>query len=232
VNELDLSERAFALAREQMVAAQIAGRDVSDPRVLAAMRQIPRHLFVPDELCSRAYEDGPLPIGAGQTISQPYVVAYMTQVLELRGGERVLEIGTGCGYQTAVLAELAREVASVEIVTSLAVRARELLGRLGYTNVRFRFGDGHVGWPEAAPFEAILVAAAPQRLPPMLLDQLALGGRLVIPLGGEEQQLLLVERTPHGFVQRRLMPVRFVPMTGEPLYERQEEGTEPGSVTN
>jgi protein-L-isoaspartate(D-aspartate) O-methyltransferase len=197
-----------------MVVEQLACRDVDDPRVLEAMRRVPRHLFVDAGLRARAYDDGPLPIGAEQTISQPYVVASMTQALGLRGEERVLEVGTGCGYQTAVLAELAREVHSIEIVPELAARARVRLARLGYAGVRLRSGDGRLGWPEAAPFEAILVAAAPARIPRALLDQLAPGGRLVIPVGGADQDLVLVERTSAGFAQRTLFPVRFVPLTG------------------
>jgi protein-L-isoaspartate(D-aspartate) O-methyltransferase len=208
------SEAEHAAARERMVREQLAARDIVDPRVLEAMRRVPRHVFVPRELRGHAYEDGPLPIGAGQTISQPYVVALMTQALALRGGERVLEIGTGCGYQTAVLAELAREVGSVEIVDELLGRARGALAALGARNVHLRAGDGRRGWPEASPFDAILAAAAPEAVPEPLLDQLALGGRLVIPIGGDVQELVLIRRDADGLLRRRLILVRFVPMTG------------------
>ena len=205
----------FEAAREAMVREQLAGRDIHDQRVLAAMRRVPRHLFVPEALRAGAYADHPLPIGEDQTISQPYVVAFMTQALRLGGGERVLEIGTGSGYQAAVLAELAREVWSIEIVEPLARRARRALEQAGYGDVRLRVGDGYRGWPEAAPFDAIVVTAAPDHVPPALVEQLAVGGRLVIPVGGFDQELLLIERTSTGTTQRSILPVRFVPMTGE-----------------
>lgn len=200
--------------RERMVDAQLVAREIHDERVLAAMRRIPRHRFVPESQRALAYEDRPLPIGHSQTISQPFVVAYMTERLALTGSERVLEVGTGSGYQTAVLAELAREVWSIEIVPELANGARELLRTLGYVKVQVRAGDGYQGWPEAAPFDAILVAAAPDHVPQPLLDQLAPGGRMILPVGDDQQSLLLVRRTPEGFRREEVLPVRFVPMTG------------------
>jgi protein-L-isoaspartate(D-aspartate) O-methyltransferase len=202
-------------AREVMLEQDLKARDISDARVLAAMAKVPRHEFVPEHLRDQAYEDHPLPIGFDQTISQPYVVAFMTQSLGLEGNEKVLEIGTGSGYQAAVLAECAREVFSIEIVEPLAQRAGEVLGRLGYRNVHLRAGDGYRGWPDEAPFDAIMVTAAPEHVPQPLLDQLAVGGRLVIPVGRFDQDLLLIERTPQGLAERRILPVRFVPMTGE-----------------
>ncbi len=206
----------LAAAREQMVQRQLAARGVRDPRVLEAMRKVPRHELVPPELRGEAYDDRPLPIGHGQTISQPYIVAAMTEALRLAGDERVLEVGTGSGYQAAVLAELAREVYSIEIVAPLAERARRDLARLGYANVQVRQGDGYRGWPEHAPFDAIVVTAAPDHVPEPLLAQLAPGGRLVLPLGGSfAQELVLLTRGADGVTRQELLPVRFVPMTGE-----------------
>ncbi len=202
--------------RERMVREQIEARGVDNTRVLEALRKVPRHLFVPQQFESQAYADEPLPIGHGQTISQPYVVAFMSKELELKPEDKVLEIGTGSGYQAAVLAQLAKEVYSIEIVEPLAREARERLERLGYTNVRVRVGDGYRGWPEAAPFDAIIVTAAPDHVPPALLDQLREGGRMVLPLGrGYEQDLIKVRRTGKGLQQEVLLPVRFVPMVGE-----------------
>jgi len=206
---------AWAEARERMVREQIAGRGILDPRVLAAVAHVPRHELVPVEMREQAYEDRPLPIGRGQTISQPYVVAYMTEQLRLRGDERVLEVGTGSGYQAAVLAELAREVYSIEIVPELGERARADLARLGYSNVHVRVGDGYRGWPEHAPFDAIIVTAAPGHVPQPLIDQLAVGGRLVLPVGDFEQELLRIERDATGIRREHLIGVRFVPMRGE-----------------
>jgi protein-L-isoaspartate(D-aspartate) O-methyltransferase len=198
-----------------MVREQIAGRGIQDPRVLAAMSRVPRHELVPEGVRGQAYEDRPLPIGNDQTISQPFVVAYMTEQLRLRGGERVLEVGTGSGYQAAVLAEIAGEVYTIEIVEPLGVRARDDLQRLGYQNVHVRVGDGYRGWPELAPFDAIIVTAAPERVPQPLIDQLAMGGRLVLPVGGFDQELLRIERRADGIHQEKLIDVRFVPMRGE-----------------
>lgn len=198
--------------RRQMVDHQIAARGIVDARVLEAMRRVPRHEFVPAAERAMAYADMPLPIGDGQTISQPYIVALMTELAAIRPGDRVLEIGTGSGYQAAVLAELAAEVYSIEILEPLATRAAATLRRLGYDRVRVRRGDGYAGWPEAAPFAAIVVTAAPPAVPSALLEQLAPGGRLVVPVGTVDQELEVHVRTATGIEQRRVAPVRFVPM--------------------
>jgi len=211
----DRSEEAYAWARERMVQTQIVRRGVRDPLTVAAMRAVPRHRFVPEPLREQAYADHPLPIGLDQTISQPYIVAYMTEALALKGGEKVLEIGTGSGYQAAVLAEIADSVFTIEILKPLADRASEDLRELGYKNVYVLCGDGYQGWPEHAPFDAIIVTAAPDHIPQPLKDQLKIGGRLVIPVGTRYQELLLITRTEKGFEERRLLPVRFVPMTGK-----------------
>ncbi len=206
---------AYALAREAMVREQLEARGIRDPRVLAAMRSVPRHEFVQAAHRDAAYQDRPLPIGHEQTISQPYVVAAMTESLALDGDEKVLEVGTGSGYQAAVLAEIAEQVFSIEIVEALAVSAREALERGGYQNVRVRVGDGYQGWPEQAPFDAIIVTAAPDHVPQPLVDQIAVGGRMVLPVGRDIQELLLIKRTPEGVDRERLLGVRFVPMRGE-----------------
>jgi protein-L-isoaspartate(D-aspartate) O-methyltransferase len=206
---------AFARAREAMVAQQIAARGVRDEATLAALRQVPRHLFVAPEARGQAYDDHPLPIGHGQTISQPYIVAFMTEAAALRGGETVLEIGTGSGYQAAVLSLIAARVFTIEIVTPLADASAQLLKRLGYANVSVRAGDGYLGWPEAAPFDAILVTAAAPRIPEPLKRQLKEGGRLVVPVGDEWQELVVVTRRGDRFEEKRVLPVRFVPMTGK-----------------
>ncbi|HEY7369501.1 MAG TPA: protein-L-isoaspartate(D-aspartate) O-methyltransferase [Thermoanaerobaculia bacterium] len=205
-----------AQLRARMVETQIAARGVRDPRVLDAMRTVPRHLFVGPELRAKAYEDHPLPIPGNQTISQPYIVALMTELLELSPNDRVLEIGTGSGYQSAVLSRLCREVYTIEIVPELARESRERLTQLGYENVEAREGDGYRGWPEKAPFDGIIVTAAPPRIPQPLLDQLAVGGRMVIPVGDYLQELKVFTREADGRItQRDIIPVRFVPMTGE-----------------
>jgi protein-L-isoaspartate(D-aspartate) O-methyltransferase len=209
------AEDPTAAARARMVDQQIAARGVADTRVLEALRRVPRHRLVPEAERYRAYEDRALPIGHGQTISQPYVVAFMTEALELDGSERVLEIGTGSGYQAAVLAELAQHVYSIEIVAPLAERARRDLAELGYTNITLRAGDGYRGWQEFAPFDAIIVTAAPEQVPQPLVDQLAPGGRMIVPVGDESQDLVLLTRTAEGIERKRILPVRFVPMTGE-----------------
>jgi protein-L-isoaspartate(D-aspartate) O-methyltransferase len=201
--------------REAMVQTQLASRDISSTTVLSAMRRVPRHALIPEQMRPLAYADHPLPIGHDQTISQPYIVAAMTQAAQLKPSARVLEVGTGSGYQGAVLAELASEVYTIEIVAPLAERAKRDLGALGYKNIRFRTGDGYKGWPEAAPFDAIIVTAAPPEVPPPLVEQLKVGGRLVIPVGKYYQELIVIERTEEGAIRRTLMPVRFVPMTGE-----------------
>ena len=199
-------------SRARMVAEQIEARGVRDPRVLAALRRVPRELFVPDDQRAGAYEDRPMPIGYGQTISQPYIVGYMSEALAVEPSHRVLEIGTGCGYQTAVLAELAAEVYSIELLPVLAERARRTLDGLGYTNVHVRVGDGHAGWPEHAPFDRILAAAAPPEIPPALLDQLADGGILVIPVGVDNQELRVLQKHADRLELLSTLPVRFVPM--------------------
>jgi protein-L-isoaspartate(D-aspartate) O-methyltransferase len=201
--------------RLEMVERQIAARGVKDPRVLEAMRTLPRHLFVPDVEMAHAYEDRPLPIGSGQTISQPYIVAFMTEQLHLTGSETVLEIGTGSGYQTAVLARLARKVYSIEIRPELAQEAAERLKSLGIANAEVMTGDGYKGWPEHAPFDGILVTAAPERIPPPLLEQLASPGRMVIPVGGFYQELKVIERSGGGYTEKSVLPVRFVPFVRE-----------------
>ncbi len=209
-------DEAARQRRHEMVERQIKERGIKDRRVLAALAEVPRHLFVPDNLRGRAYEDSALPIGSGQTISQPYIVALMTELLELSPGDRVLEIGTGSGYQAAVLSRTAAEVYTIEILPPLAEQARRLLADRGYTNVTVRAGDGYQGWPEKAPFDAILVTAAPPSVPQPLLDQLAVGGRLVLPVGTQLQDLLVYTRRRDGtFDQQKVLPVRFVPMTGE-----------------
>ena len=203
--------------RRTMVEGSIEAWGVNDPTVLEVLQRVPRHRFVPEEVAASAYENRPLPIGYGQTISQPFIVGYMTEALGLEGGERVLEIGTGSGYQAAVLAEIAAEVYSIEIVAPLAERAKATLAALGYDNIHLRTGDGYQGWPEAAPFDAIVITAAPDHVPTPLLEQLAPGGRMVVPVGGPEQELLLFTRTETGIHEERMLPVRFVPMTGEAL---------------
>ncbi len=204
----------FAAQREQMVKEQILQRGIRDPRVLEAMRKVPRHLFVPPALRDRAYRDCPLPIGYGQTISQPYIVAFMTEAARLTPQSVVLEIGTGSGYQTAILAELARQVYSLERLAPLAARAQQTLTALGYRNVEVRQGDGYQGWPEHAPYDAIVVTAAPPAVPTALLEQLAVGGTLVVPVGESQgsQSLLILHKTPEGVVQKEAFPVQFVPM--------------------
>lgn len=201
--------------RARMVRDQIEARGIRDARVLAAMRKVPRHLFVPPDEQPLAYEDTPLPIGYDQTISQPYVVAFMTEALEPKPQDRVLEIGTGSGYQAAVLAELVREVYTVEIVDPLARQVEQRLRQMGYANVHARSGDGYRGWPEAAPFDGIIVTAAPDHVPAPLVEQLREGGRLVLPVGRWEQDLIRLRKTPKGITRESLLPVRFVPMTGE-----------------
>lgn len=202
----------FSSQRERMVESQIAARGVTDPKVLQAMRKVPRHLFVPEDVRSYAYMDEPLPIGEGQTISQPYIVAYMTEALELSGGEKVLEVGTGSGYQAAVLAEIAGEVYSVEMNESLSFRARAALQELGYGSIHFKVGDGSLGWKEFEPYDAIMVTAAPKTVPKGLREQLREGGRMIIPVGEDWQELVLVRRRGETFPETKLLSVRFVPL--------------------
>lgn len=200
--------------RDAMVRRQIEARGVKDPAVLEAMRSVPRHLFVPASVRDHAYADHPLPIGFQQTISQPYIVALMTELAAPRADHRVLEIGTGSGYQAAILAKIVAEVYSIEIVEPLARQAQQTLQALQFDNVQVKAGDGYLGWPDQAPFDSIIVTAAPPRIPQPLLDQLKVGGRMVIPVGESYQELLVITRTETGFQQRKTIPVRFVPMTG------------------
>jgi protein-L-isoaspartate(D-aspartate) O-methyltransferase len=203
----------LARARLEMVEEQLIARDVRDPRVLKAMANVPRHEFVPADLRHYAYDDRPLPIGYDVTISQPYIVAIMTQLAEVQTGERVLDVGTGSGYQAAVLAELGAEVWSIEIIPEHADAAGKRLAQLGYDKVHVRHGDGWQGWPEHAPFDAIIVAAAPDEVPQALLEQLAIGGRLVIPVGTQwHQELRVITRTREGTTERKVIPVLFVPL--------------------
>ena len=213
----DAGGDAYTAARAEMVRAQLAARDITDPRVLDAMRRVPRHRFVPAAHADAAYGDHPLPIGHGQTISQPYIVALMTQLAQVKPGDRVLDIGTGSGYQAAVLAEMGAKVASIEIVPELAAEAKARLAELKYDAVEVRAGDGYRGWPERAPFRAIILAAAAPQVPQPLVDQLAIGGRLVLPVGdGWGQELLVITKQPDGSLRRETVaPVMFVPMTGE-----------------
>lgn len=208
------SSDPFLAMRQRMVEQQIEARGVRDARVLEAMRTVPRHLFVPATDRDRAYDDAPQPIGSGQTISQPYIVAFMTEAAAIGPGDRVLEVGTGSGYQAAVLAAVGAEVFSIEILPALAERARGDLKSAGYAGVQVRTGDGWAGWPEAAPFDAILVTAAPTTVPQALVMQLKVGGRMVIPLGTGTQELVRITRTARGDERETLLPVRFVPMTG------------------
>ncbi|QJD29156.1 protein-L-isoaspartate(D-aspartate) O-methyltransferase [Methylococcus geothermalis] len=210
----------YAAARRRMVEQQLkgAGRDINDSRVLQAMAEVPRHEFVPRQLREYAYNDNALPIGLGQTISQPYIVAFMTEQLDPKPTDKVLEIGTGSGYQAAVLSKLVAEVYTIEIVEPLGQRARADLQRLGYGNVHVRIGDGYRGWPEAAPFDAIIVTSAAREVPQPLIDQLKDGGRMIAPLGPSYRQDLYLLKKQGGKLERRaVLPVRFVPMTGEAL---------------
>ena len=195
-----------------MVESQIKARGVKDEEVLEVMRKVPRHKFVSKNMKSYAYNDEPLPIGEGQTISQPYIVAYMTEVLQLRGDEKVLEVGTGSGYQAAILAEIAKEVYSIEVIEALSLRAQEALKELGYTNIYFKIGDGSLGWKEHAPFDAIMVTAAPDKVPEALQAQLNIYGRMIIPVGVTFQELVLIIREKKKYKKKRLLPVRFVPL--------------------
>ena len=196
-----------------MIESQIKKRGIEDERVLRAMHKVERHLLLPAELAHAAYQDFPLPIGYDQTISQPYIVAYMTEVLHLDSQDRVLEIGTGSGYQTAILAEIVKEVYSLEIIPELAEQAKNRLRNMGYQNISIQVGDGYQGWPGHAPYDAILVTAAPEFIPPQLIEQLKKpGGQIILPLGSIHQKLLLMTQTSQGLETRSLIPVRFVPM--------------------
>ncbi len=210
-----VSSEELRKLRQEMVNRQIVARGVKDPLVLEAMNQVERHQFVLPGDERQAYDDGPLSIGEGQTISQPYIVAIMTELGRIGPESKVLEIGTGSGYQAAILGELTKEVYSIEIIESLGLRAKSLLDRLGYKNIKVRIGDGYKGWPEAAPFDAILVTAAPDHVPQPLVDQLKVGGRMVIPVGEFYQELEVITKKESGIDREKIIPVRFVPMTGE-----------------
>jgi protein-L-isoaspartate(D-aspartate) O-methyltransferase len=210
------SEDEFKDQRLQMVDRQIRARGINNPAVLNAMKKVPRHRFVSAEYATSAYEDFPLPIGHGQTISQPYIVAYMTEAAEISDHDKVLEIGTGSGYQAAILGELAKEVYTIEIIPELAEQARRTLDELGYKNVTVKAGNGYEGWAEHAPFDAILVTAAPDEVPQALIDQLAMNGKLIIPVGAGDQEMTIITKTAGGVIEKRTIPVRFVPMTGKP----------------
>lgn len=206
--------RDFARLRERMVTQQIVARGVEDPGVIEAMRKVPRHLFVPESNRAFSYRDHPLPIGQGQTISQPYIVAYMTEALELKADDMVLEIGTGSGYQAAILAELVKEVYTIEIIERLGKRAQKTLEKLGYRNIHVKLGDGYKGWPEKAPFDAVIVTCAPEQVPQALVEQLREGGRIIIPVGraGAVQKLVRGIKKNGRVEAKQVMHVRFVPM--------------------
>ncbi len=221
VSRDDFEQDPFAFKREKMVSGQLASRDIADKRVLEAFRKVPRHAFVSLDYQSSAYEDFPLPIGKGQTISQPYMVALMTQLLRLNGNEKVLEIGTGSGYQAAILAELCDEVYTIELEKSLAENASRCLDSLGYKNIHVRAGDGYLGWPEAAPFDGIIITCAPETLPEPLVEQLKIGGRIVVPEGrqGKAQELKIYTKTDTGLAVSYEGGCYFVPMRG--IIEKQ-----------
>lgn len=204
----------YAGKRWDMVESQIIARGIRNTAVIQAMLNVPRHEFVPEEMRDEAYKDNPIPVGMGQTISQPYIVALMTELLNPVRGMKVLEVGTGSGYQTAVLAETGCDLYTIEIVERLAKKARLVLEKLGYSNITYRIGDGYQGWEEHAPFDGIIVTAAPGLVPPRLLEQLKVNGRMVIPVGGDSQELQLIEKTETGITKKRITAVRFVPMTG------------------
>ena len=212
-----MTEEKLKDLREKMVRTQIEARGIKAQNVLSAMKKVKRHLFVEEKLGGQAYEDYPLPIGEDQTISQPYIVALMTELLDLKGGEKILEIGTGSGYQAAVIAEIAKEVYSIEIGALLAKRADKTLKDMGYKNVFVKSGDGLSGWPEHAPFDGIIITAAPPKVPLLLIEQLKTGGIMVLPVGIDDQDLVVLKKTKTGVEKRSVIPVRFVPMTGEIL---------------
>ncbi len=209
------------IMREKMIENQIKTRGVKDPRVLSALLKVERHRFVPEQYANSAYSDQPLPIGEGQTISQPYIVALMTELLELKGDEKVLEIGTGSGYQAAVLAELAKTVYTIEIIEPLANKAKMKLLELGYQNIKVKAGNGYLGWPEAAPFDAIIITCAPDHIPELLIEQLKEGGRMVLPLGSGAQELKKIIKRGGTVETSDIIPVVFVPMTGEAVKKKK-----------
>lgn len=210
------SEDDFRAERLRMVKEQIRARGIKSEAALAAMSKVPRHRFVSTSLIRAAYLNRPLPIGHGQTISQPFIVAYMTEAAGVSSDEKALEIGTGSGYQAAILGELAKEVYTIEIIPELAEGASKVLSELGYKNIHVKSGNGYLGWPEHAPFDAIVVTAAPDEIPKALVEQLAVGGKMVIPVGDLYQEMMIVTKTKDGIVEKRTIPVRFVPMTGKP----------------
>lgn len=220
-SEADSSETGakniYESNRQQMVETQIVRRNITDQNVLDAMKAVPRHLFVAERYRREAYDDHPLPIAGGQTISQPYIVAIMTELIQIDSSSKVLEIGTGSGYQAAVLGEISDSVYSIEIIPELADRASELLDSLNYQNVHVKYGDGYQGWPEESPFDAIIVTAAAPEIPQPLINQLKIGGRMIIPVGEGHQDLILITKSKTGIVKKSIIPVRFVPMTGEIL---------------
>lgn len=226
VANFSLSEddnNVYTQRRWEMVETQIVSRGIRDPKLIRAMLKVPRHKFVPENLRDIAYGDNPLPIGIGQTISQPYIVALMTELLRLNSGEKVLEVGTGSGYQTAILAEMGCDVYTIEIVGPLSEKAQEVLKSLGYQNIHYKIGDGYRGWPQFTPFDAVIVTAAPDHMPEPLIEQLKTNGRMVIPVGVEYQELLLIKKTDKGTDMKTVTPVRFVPMTGEAQKSRIRE---------
>ncbi len=208
-------ETMYAELRKEMVDTQIIRRGIADQNTIEAMKKVPRHKFVPEYMRDMSYADTPLPIGMGQTISQPYIVAYMSELLTPGKGQKILEVGTGSGYQTAILAEIGCEVYTIEIVEPLAIYARKILNDMGYRNIHFKIGDGYLGWEIYAPYNGIIVTAAAPEIPEPLIAQLSENGKMVIPVGDDLQELLLVTKTKEGIQKERLSPVRFVPMTGE-----------------
>ena len=211
----ETEEKEYSILRNNMVEKQIIGRGIQDPRVIEAMRKVPRHLFVPESGKKFAYSDRPLAIGYGQFISRPYIIALMTEALKLEGGEKVLEIGTGSGYQSAIMAEIVEEVYSIEIINELANQAKQRLDELGHENIHIKVADGYHGWKEFALFDDILVTAAPDHIPLPLLEQLKVGGQMIIPVGELFQELILLTKTSEGYQEQRIIPVKFEPMTGE-----------------
>lgn len=205
----------YAQKRWEMVETQIISRGIRDSKLIRAMLKIPRHKFVPENLRDIAYGDNPLPVGIEQTISQPYIVALMTELLRLNSGEKVLEVGTGSGYQTAILAEMGCKVYTIEILEPLSEKAQQVLKSLGYEDIHYKIGDGYRGWPQFAPFDAIIVTAAPDHMPQPLIEQLKTNGRMIIPVGAQYQELLLIKKTDKGTDMKTVTPVRFVPMIGE-----------------
>ena len=220
-NYTPTEEKEYKTMRSEMVKRQIIARGVKNPMVIEAMKTVPRHLFVPEGEQKNAYKDQARSIGSGQTISQPYIVAFMTEELNLKEGDKVLEIGTGSGYQASVLGQIVDTVFSIEIIEELAARAKHTIESLSYKNIVIKQGDGYLGWPEKAPFDAIIVTAAPPTIPPLLLEQLKIGGRMILPVGKYVQELVIVSKNEGGHTMESVLPVRFVPMTGK-IQEGQE----------